>query len=102
MARMVAIYKTPKDKAAFERHYFGTHVPLAKQLPGLRKYEVSSGPIMAPAGGDCHFAAILHFDDMAAVRTAFASPVGQQCAADRRNLAADGDVQILIFEDREA
>ncbi|MGH6973834.1 MAG: EthD family reductase, partial [Stellaceae bacterium] len=39
MAHMVVIYKTPKDKAAFDRHYFGTHVPLAKKIPGLRKYE---------------------------------------------------------------
>ncbi len=38
MARMVVIYKTPKDVAAFTRHYFETHVPLAKKLPGLRKY----------------------------------------------------------------
>ena len=42
MARMVVIYKTPKDVAAFTGHYFETHVPLAKRLPGLRKYEVNS------------------------------------------------------------
>jgi uncharacterized protein (TIGR02118 family) len=33
MARLVAIYKTPKDVAAFERHYFETHVPLAERCP---------------------------------------------------------------------
>ena len=37
MARMVVIYKMPKDVKAFERHYFEKHVPLAKKLPGLRK-----------------------------------------------------------------
>jgi uncharacterized protein (TIGR02118 family) len=37
MAQMVVIYKTPKDTVAFEKHYSGVHVPLAKQLPGLRR-----------------------------------------------------------------
>ena len=50
MARMVVIYKRPDDVEAFQRHYFEKHVPLAKRLPGIRKYEVSQGPIMSPAG----------------------------------------------------
>ena len=28
MARMVVIYRTPKNVEAFDRHYFGIHVPL--------------------------------------------------------------------------
>ncbi len=50
MARMVVIYKVPADVAAFDKHYYEIHVPLAKKLPGLRKYEVSRGPIATPAG----------------------------------------------------
>ena len=45
MARMVVIWRRPKDTRSFDEHYFGTHVPLAKKLPGLREYAVSSGPI---------------------------------------------------------
>jgi uncharacterized protein (TIGR02118 family) len=103
MARMIAIYKAPKDEAAFQRHYFETHIPLAKKLPGLRKYEVSHGPIVTAAGGSgVSFVAILHFEDMAAIRRAFASAEGQACAADRRLLAPGGDdVQILLFDSRE-
>ncbi len=103
MARMLVIYKTPKDPVAFERHYFGTHVPLAKKLPGLRKYEVSRGPIGMPAGGpDIHFVATLHFDDVASIRAAFATPEGQACAADRRLFAPDdADLMMLLFDDRE-
>ena len=41
MARMVVIYRTPKDPAAFDAHYFEVHVPLAKKLPGLRKYVIN-------------------------------------------------------------
>ena len=32
MARMLVIYKTPKDPAAFDKHNFEVHVPLAKKL----------------------------------------------------------------------
>ena len=44
-AELVVMYKTPKDTAAFGKHYFETHVPLAR-LPGLRKYQVSRGADM--------------------------------------------------------
>jgi len=104
MARMVVIYKTPKDAAAFDRHYFGTHVPLAKKLSGLRKYEVSTGPIVSPTGpSGCHMVATLHFDDLAAIKRAFASPEGQACAADRRVFAPDdAEVLMLLFDNRDA
>lgn len=103
MARMVVIYKTPQDVAAFERHYFETHVPLAKKVPGIRKYEVSQGPIMTPAGAsDFHFVSTLHFDDLAAIKRAFASPEGQACAADRRIFAPDpSQFLMLLFDNRE-
>lgn len=104
MAQMVVIYKTPQDPAAFDAHYFGTHVPLAKKLPGLRKYEVSRGPIGMPAGkADVYMVGTLYFDDLAAIRQAFATPEGQACAADRRAFAPnDADVTMLLFDTREA
>src|SRR5215469_1482397 len=101
MARMLVIYKTPQDTAAFDKHYFEVHVPLAKKLPGLRKYEVSRGPINALAGAEAYMVAELHFDDLAAIRTAFASEVGKACAADRQNFAPDPTAfQMFLFEDR--
>lgn len=99
MAKMVVIYKTPKDPAAFDRHYFEVHVPLAKQLPGLRSYEASKGPVTTlAAAADAYLVGILHFDSMAAIKDAFASECGRACAADRRILAHDQDVQILLFD----
>jgi uncharacterized protein (TIGR02118 family) len=103
MARIVVIYKTPKDPAAFDKHYFEVHVPLAKKLPGLRKYEVSRGPILTPAGGSgFYMVASLHFDSLAAIEQAFATPEGRACGADRRVFAPnDEDLIMLLFEDRE-
>jgi uncharacterized protein (TIGR02118 family) len=99
---MVVIYRRPADPAAFDRHYFDIHVPLARQLPGLREYDVSTGEVMSLAGArDCYHVATLHFDDMAAIRAAFESDIGRRCAADRLLLANDADVQILLFETRD-
>ena len=102
MARMVVIYKTPADPAAFDKHYFDVHLPLASQLPGLRRYEVSKAPIIALAGAvDPYLVGTLHFDSMDAIREAFASECGRACAADRRILAPnDKDVQMLLFNDQ--
>lgn len=103
MARMVVIYKKPKDEAAFERHYHEVHVPLAKKLPGMRKYEVSRGPVASPSGhDDVHLIGILHFDDMDALRHAFMSEAGKVCARDRTILAPDPSLyQMYLYEDRE-
>ena len=100
MARMVVIYKTPEDPKAFDQHYFDVHIPMAKKLPGLRSYDVSRGPILTPAGGSTpYLIGTLHFDDMPAIRNAFASPEGQACAADRRLFAPhDADLQMYLFD----
>src|SRR3569833_1803302 len=50
MAELVVLYKTPKDAAAFDKHYAETHIPLAKKLPGLKKYAVSTGAVGSHAG----------------------------------------------------
>jgi uncharacterized protein (TIGR02118 family) len=101
MARMVVTYKTPKDTAAFDQHYFEIHVPLAKKIPGMTKYEVSRGPVATPAGpSGFYLVAILHFDDMAAIQRAFASPEGKAAAADAQSFAGDR-VEMLLFDSRE-
>ena len=101
MAKMMIIYRTPADPDVFDRHYFSVHVPLAKRLPGLRRYDISRGPITILSPGDTpYMIATLHFDDIATIRDAFASEVGQACAADRRKFAPnDEDCTMLLFED---
>src|ERR1700728_4996178 len=103
MARMVVIYRTPKNVEAFDRHYFETHVPLAKKIPGVRKYEVSDGTIVTPVGNpDVHRIGTVQFDDLETIKRAFASPEGQAAAADRRLYAPDDSgVQMFLFDSRE-
>ena len=101
MARLVVMYKTPKDAAAFDKHYFETHVPIAKRIAGMRRYEVSQGPVSTPAGpSDLHLVATLHFDDLASLKAALGSPEGKAAAADVRNFATGG-VEMLVFDNRD-
>ena len=100
MAEILVIYKTPKDPAAFDRYYAETHIPLAKKLPGLRKYQVSQGPVASAAGpSGVHLIATLTFDSVAAVQAALASPEGQAAAADLPKFATGG-ADILFYDTR--
>jgi len=103
MAKMVVIYKHPPDPEAFEKHYFRVHIPLAKKLPGLRRYEVSQGPVVSRRGeAGAYLIGTLHFDDMVALESAFASPEGEACRLDVANYARPEDVQMFLFDDRPA
>jgi uncharacterized protein (TIGR02118 family) len=101
MARLIVMYHTPKDTAAFDAYYFGTHVPIAKKIPGLRKYEVTHGAIGTPGGpSGIHLIATLHFDSAAAIQQAFASAEGQAAAADVQKFAT-AKVDMMFSDTRE-
>ncbi len=101
MAKMTVIYKTPKDKEFFERHYFDIHVPLAKQLPGLINYEINDGQINSTTNhSETYRIANLYFESMEAMMKAFQSEIGQQCAVDRKILANNEDVQIYLYDSK--
>jgi len=95
MARVITAYRTPKDKAAFDQHYFDTHVPLTQLLPGLRKYEVLQGP-GAIDNPEFHLVETCHFDDVRSAERALASPQGKAAEADRRILAP-GEEDVVMF-----
>ena len=97
-AQLVVMYTTPKDATAFDKYYFEKHIPIAKKIPGLRKYEVNQGVVATPAGpSGFHLVAVLHFDDLAAIQAAFGSPEGQATAADVQTFATGG-VDMYMFD----
>jgi len=77
MARVLVLYATPPNPAAFDQHYADIHIPLAKKLPGLQNFDLSTGRIHSPAGPSA-------FHD-----------------ADAQTLRAPGS-QLLFFDTREA
>lgn len=99
MALLIAIHKTPHDPAAYNQHYFDKHVPLAKNLPGLRKFEVSHGPVTRADG--VHLVAVLHFDDAASAEAALSSDAGKAALDDLPKFAEDGNIELIIIDTHE-
>src|SRR4051812_28991892 len=98
MARLIACYKQPTDTAAFDEHYKSVHIPLARSIPGLRSYEISSGAIGSLTGpAPYYMMATLTFDSMRAIEDGLASPEGKATAQDLGNFAQAG-VDLLTFE----
>ena len=100
MVRFLVLYDRPADPGAFERHYRDVHIPLAKKLPGLRRYTISRNVTPVRGGEPYYLVAELDWDDMAALQRAFQSPEGQATAADVPKLASEG-VHRMVFEQED-
>jgi uncharacterized protein (TIGR02118 family) len=97
MAQILVLYNQPADPAAFDRYYHETHVPIARKIPGLRSYLVSSSPVQALAGPAPYMVAQLNFDSTSDMSAALTSPEGQAAAADVGNFATGG-ATLLMFD----
>ena len=100
MVRFLVLYNMPEDPAEFDRYYREVHIPLAKKLPGLRRYTISRD--MALLRGDAFYMiAELDFDDRAALQAAFESPEGQAAAEDVPKFATGGS-HSMVFDIEDA
>jgi uncharacterized protein (TIGR02118 family) len=98
MAQLLVLYKKAQNPAAFDAYYASTHAPLAKKIPGLRKYQISSGSVTTPQGSSPYqLVATLTFDSLEALQRGLGSPEGQAAAADLANFAQAG-VELLMYE----
>jgi uncharacterized protein (TIGR02118 family) len=92
-ARFLALYETPADPAAFDQHYHNVHIPLARQLSGLRGYTIGRDIVSLRGDAPYHLVAELNWDTMDELRAAFASPEGRATAEDAAHLATRADAQ---------
>ena len=99
MVRFLAVYDKPDDPDVFDRHYREVHIPLAKKLPGLRRYTISRDPAPTRDGEAYYLIAELDWDDMDSLRRDFASPLGQETARDVDKLTGwCPGIHSMIFE----
>jgi uncharacterized protein (TIGR02118 family) len=99
-AKLTTVFSAPQDPEAFERHYVETHAPLVQAMPGVRAYEF--GRALTNFDGsapDAFWVMSLTFDDEAALHAAFASPAGQEAAADMPNFIT-GPIKSFVSEVR--
>lgn len=77
------------------KHYLEYHVPLAKRMPGLRKYII--GPVTKTRGGESQYerCAILVFESYDALRDAYSSEIGKELRKDEEILVGDYRVYMV-------
>lgn len=98
MIRLQVLYGHPKDPAEFDRYYRDVHIPLARQLRGLRKWTV--GKVLGTPDGSpspYYYVADLYMDSREDFEQLLQSPEGQAAVADVPNYATGG-VQFIYTE----
>jgi uncharacterized protein (TIGR02118 family) len=100
MAKLIVIYRIPRDPAEFDRYYAQVHTPLAKKIPGLRRLEVTRLTGAPSGASDLYLIAELYFDNAAAREAALASNEAKATEADLSKFA-EGIVSVYFGVGRE-
>jgi uncharacterized protein (TIGR02118 family) len=96
MIKLTVLYDIPADIEAFNAHYLGTHVPLARKVPGLAHLEVTMfGPGPDGSPPKYHLMAELSFADATAMQTGLGSPEGKALGADVANFADTAAIHLI-------
>lgn len=100
-AKIFVLFGKPTDPKLFDKQYWEDHIPIAKQMPGLRKYSVHK--VLAPPKGEPAFYQIveLEFDNMQSLKNATASQAGKDSSGHGTQIATGG-MTILFAETKEA
>ena len=102
MIKVLAVLHKRADmsREEFVRYWREVHAPLAEGMEGVRRYVINP-TLEAFAMGEPAFDGVaeLWFDDAAAARVAFASPVGIATTQDVAKFAQPERTQIVIAEE---
>ncbi|PFP30510.1 ethyl tert-butyl ether degradation protein EthD [Bacillus sp. AFS073361] len=99
MVKMIALYKHPENKEAFDEHYFNVHGPITEKIPGLRKMEVTK-ITGSPMGGEGEYYLMceMYYDDYEALKQGMRSVEGKASGKDLMGFAGEL-VTLMIGEE---
>ena len=102
MMRLLALYGQPDDTAAFDDHYWKTHVPLVRKMPHLRRFQESRS-LSSPGGENApyYLLAEMDYDSEEHIQESLASQAGADAVDDLAKFATGG-VTVLIADLEEA
>jgi uncharacterized protein (TIGR02118 family) len=100
MAKLIVLYRTPRDPAEFDRYYAQVHTPIVKKIPGLRRLELTRLTGAPSGASDLYLIAELYFDNVAAREAALTSNEGKAAEADLPKFA-EGIVTVYFGVGRE-
>ena len=100
MVRLIALYNSADDQAAFDAHYREIHAPIVRRYPNLRGLRLTH-PEGLGRPSPYALMAEMHFDSRADLDAAMASEAGRESGRDLRNFAGAG-VTLLMVDDEAA
>jgi len=101
MAKIIVLFGQPKDPKQFDEEYWKDHVPVAKQMPGLKKYTVHK-IVGAPRGEPAYYQVVeLEFENMDYLKKALESPAARESGRHGVKIATGG-ITFLYAESKEA
>ena len=96
--RLIALYATPEDSAAFDAHYHEVHAPIVNRYPGLLDIRLTRADGVADREPAFYLMAEMAFASRADLDAALASDAGVESGRDLRNFAGAG-VTLLVIDD---
>jgi len=101
LAKIIVLFGKPKDPETFDKEYWEQHVPLARQMPGLKKYTVNK-VVAAPRGEPAYYTMVeLEFESMDALKKSLEAPVSRESGKHGVKMATGG-ITFLYAESKEA
>src|SRR5664280_588906 len=94
MIKYVALYRTPTDPAAFDRDYFGSHVPIVNDTPGLVRTELAKVTRTLTGEPAYYLVAELYFESPESMTAAFKSDPWRASGA---NLQEWGGMELVTM-----
>lgn len=91
MIKLVVLYGHPTDSAAFDKYYHETHIPIARNIPNVKRAEL--GRIHSAMPGETppyYWQAEFWFESPESLQEALTSEAGRATAQDIRNFATGG------------
>jgi uncharacterized protein (TIGR02118 family) len=96
--RLIALYATPEDPAAFDAHYRDVHAPIVRRYPELRDLRLTRADGVAGRKPAFYLMAEMVFDSRTDLDAALVSDAGVESGRDLRNFAGAG-VTLLVVDD---
>jgi uncharacterized protein (TIGR02118 family) len=101
VVRLIALYSTPDDPAAFDTYYRDVHAPIVGRYPKLRDVRLTKPDGVGGRPAPFHLVAEMRFDSRSDLDEALASEAGRESGRDLRNFAQAG-VTLFIADDAAA
>ena len=90
MIRLTVLYGHPDDPAAFDRYYHEVHIPIARQMVGLKGWTIGKCQSIDADPPKFYLIVGLYAETRERMEQILATPEGQAAIADVPNFATGG------------